>query len=109
MRKKISKRAKMSPVINLVWAEELNDVELKALRKKVEQAIKRPDMPIVANYEIHWNRIHIDKEAVSRIVWSDMIAGKDVDKLSLEIERALEDPNYVIITNYPVCWVEVSK
>jgi len=109
MRKKISKRAKMSPVINLVWAEELNDVELKALRRKVEQAIKRPDMPIVANYEIHWNRIHIDKEAVSRIVWSDMIAEKDVDKLSLEIEKALKDPDYVIVVNYPVYWIEISK
>jgi F0F1-type ATP synthase delta subunit len=109
MRKKISKRAKESPVINLVWAEELNDAELKALRKMVEKAIKDPDSPIVSNYEIHWDRIRIDKKAVARVVWSNVLSDKDVDSLSNEVEKALKDPNYVIVVNYPVYWIEISK
>jgi hypothetical protein len=109
MGKKVSASAKENPVINIVWAEGLSTTELKVLRKKIEESIKNPDFPIIANYEIHWDQIHIDKNAVGRVVWSDMIDEKEVEKLSLEVAKALKDPDYIIVVNYPVYWNEIQK
>jgi len=109
MRKKVSKSAKDNPVVNVVWAEGLNNAELKALRDSADLALSDPDQVIITNYEIHWDRIRIDKNAVARMVWSDEISEKDLKKLRNQVDMALTDPDYVIVTNYPVHWVEISK
>jgi hypothetical protein len=96
-------------VVNIVWAETINDKELKNLKEQVEHALKDPDYTIIANYEIHWERIAIDKNAVARIVWSDEISFDDVKILKEEVNKALSDPDHVIVANYPVHWTEISK
>lgn len=46
----------MTP-IRIVWAEELNESDVEALREQVDLALVDPDFSIIANYELHWEEM----------------------------------------------------
>lgn len=109
MGKRKAKESKDQPKINIIWAEGLNDKDLKILREQVELAMRDPDYSIVANYEIHWDQIPVNENLLARIVWTDHLDAKDTEVLKEQVDRALVDPNYAIVTNYEVHWNEISK
>jgi hypothetical protein len=93
--------------INLVWADGLNNEDIENLREQIKCALSDPNFSIISNYEIHWERIPVDRSSVSRVVWAEHIDARGIEELRELVEKALEDPNFVIITNYEVHWDEI--
>jgi hypothetical protein len=94
--------------INIVWAEDLNNEDIENLREQVQHALTDPNYSIISNYEIHWERIPVDRNSISRLVWANDIDAREAEELSNLVEAALTDPDFVIVTNYEVHWNEIK-
>ena len=46
----------MTP-IRIVWAEELNEADVEALREQVDLALVDPDYSIITNYQVNWEEM----------------------------------------------------
>jgi hypothetical protein len=96
------------PYVNVIWAEGLNNEDIENLREQIGYALADPNFSIICNYEIHWSRIPVSKDSISRIVWAEDIDTMEVEELREQVERALADPEYVIIANYEIHWKEIK-
>lgn len=92
---------KKQAVLNVVWAD-VTDTELKTLRKQVESAIADPKGTVIANYEVNWDQIKLDKNRPPKLVWASDISKEDIKDLRNQFDKAILDPEYPIVVNYKV-------
>ncbi len=87
----------------IVWAEDISEADVEALREQVDLALVDPDYSIVANYEVHWEEMGskdrlldlsteyetIDKQLRSGLgVTESLLSGESLysgDRLKLEV------------------------
>jgi hypothetical protein len=106
-KKEESKMAKTkSKIINLVWALGIKKTDLKNLRKDVEKTIADPEYFLMLNYEIHWEKIEIDKNKI-QVIWSEGASKEDIKDLKKQLDMALIDPDYPIVVNYQVVFDQI--
>lgn len=74
----------MTPM-RVIWAEDLNDMDVDGLREQVDMALVDPDFSIIANYEIHWEEMGsngrlLDIEGENEAGLNRLLAGLGITK-----------------------------
>jgi len=104
---------KTPPTIHIVWADNINEDDLKGLLGQVKSAFSDPECSIIANYEIHWDVVRVKKSAFHS-VWADDLNNKELEELKEHVKKALyacrrEKKDYIIVVNYEVHWNVIKK